>query len=292
MSYAAPKIDKIVMSPTKTEIPVGSDSVALTVKASGSNLEYEWILQGVGSLQEPTTKPAVFFIPPESIDKGAVQVMISIVVSDDQGQEATESIIFKIVTNDDKHIQVPSSDKRIPNQDNYLTIDINDETDIPEWVDSRSVSYTHEGACRESGQEEKWEGIFWGKVRFAGSRSEDAGYVYYTLCQGTSVIKAWVLPPGNTNPKTPAEKYRCLRHYAFDRNYCFALQSSAKKASIKSSNCYEEPAMAHWIRTLKEKRKLTNFMLGKPYGNGWVVYWLPDSQSNRVCDCKGEYRRL
>jgi hypothetical protein len=131
--------------------------------------------------------------------------------------------------------------------------------------------------------------IVWGKVRLAGPKSEDPGYTYYTLCQGTSVIKAWVLSPEKPNPKTPLEGYRCLQHYAVDKNYCFEVQSNEETMDIDSSSCYEQPAMGDWIRSLKTKRRLSTFMLGKPYGDGWVVYWLPEPNDDRVCDCKGEY---
>jgi hypothetical protein len=96
--YGEPTIDKIRISPNKTEIEVGSAPVALTVKASGSHLEYQWKLRGTGILEEPLNEPAIFYVPPEHIDGESEQIMISVIVTDNQREEATDTIILRILS--------------------------------------------------------------------------------------------------------------------------------------------------------------------------------------------------
>lgn len=110
-SYAAPTIQKIGMSPANTEIRAGSEAIAFTVKASGSKLTYQWTLQGEGTLQDPTTQPAVFYTPPQQIDTGSAQVIISIIVKDDQGNEATESMLLRILGNSTPIQPTPNPDR-------------------------------------------------------------------------------------------------------------------------------------------------------------------------------------
>lgn len=97
MSMAQLTISKIIISPPKTEIAVGSGKIVLTVKASGGkNLKFEWELQGQGRLEEPTTKSAVFYIPPETINGTSEQAIISIKVTADGGEEATDNVLLTI----------------------------------------------------------------------------------------------------------------------------------------------------------------------------------------------------
>lgn len=95
--------------------------------------------------------------------------------------------------------------------------------EYPKWIDGRAVKYAEDKACQEPGSERRWSGVRWGKVRVAGVNTPDVGYIYYTICQGKQVIAAWMLSPDNANPKIPDEKYRCLRQYGNDKNFCFEL---------------------------------------------------------------------
>lgn len=110
-SYAVPTIQKIGMSPANTDILAGSEAIALTVKASGAKLTYQWILQGQGTLQEPTTMPAVFYTPPPKLETESAQVMISVIVKDEQGEEATESVSLRIIGKSTLIQPIPNPDQ-------------------------------------------------------------------------------------------------------------------------------------------------------------------------------------
>ncbi|MCP4369847.1 MAG: hypothetical protein GY797_17285, partial [Deltaproteobacteria bacterium] len=97
-SYAILTV-KLVVNPDKTVVPVGSDPITLTAKASGSNLKFEWKLLGPGKIEGFITGPAVFYIPPEKIDSKAVDVIITLKVTDAKGQEVTENLILTIASN-------------------------------------------------------------------------------------------------------------------------------------------------------------------------------------------------
>lgn len=98
ISVAELTISKITVSPPKTEIAVGSGKIVLTVKASGGkNLKFQWELQGQGKFEEPTTKSAVFYIPPETINGTSAQAIITVTVTADGGQEATDNVSFTIM---------------------------------------------------------------------------------------------------------------------------------------------------------------------------------------------------
>lgn len=93
--YAAPTV-KIVVSPNQTDIEAGSDAIALTAQTSGSNLQYTWMLKGLGELSG-TDLPGVFYTPPKTISGSSKTALITVVVKDTKtGQEVTESMTFKI----------------------------------------------------------------------------------------------------------------------------------------------------------------------------------------------------
>lgn len=93
--YAAAPTVKLVVEPDKTDIYVGADPIAIATQASGLNLTYKWELLGPGKLEG--TGPAVFYIVPEAIDRGSARAIITVTVSDGEGQETTETVIFNIL---------------------------------------------------------------------------------------------------------------------------------------------------------------------------------------------------
>lgn len=95
-SYAA-LTAKLIVNPQQIEIPVGSGLVALTIQATGSNLEFEWKLKGPGNFEGDITDSAVLYRPPKEIKGESESVRIEVIVRDDQGQETTTSTIFSIV---------------------------------------------------------------------------------------------------------------------------------------------------------------------------------------------------
>ena len=94
-SFAAAPTVKIVVSPNKADIQAGSAPLALTAQASGSDLKYQWTLIGPGKIDNDNL-PSVFYMVPEKISQ-ETQALITIIVTDKMGQEATKTITFNIL---------------------------------------------------------------------------------------------------------------------------------------------------------------------------------------------------
>jgi hypothetical protein len=86
---------KLVMNPSKTDVYLGSDPIALTLRVKGKNLTYEWKLLGPGKLEG--TGSSVFYILPEKIDGESEQALITVTVTDESGEETAESVTFNIL---------------------------------------------------------------------------------------------------------------------------------------------------------------------------------------------------
>jgi len=92
---AAPTV-KILVNPNQKDVSAGSDPIALTAQAAGSNLKYRWTLNGPGKIDN-TNLPAVFYTVPATISGSSAQAVITVTVTDEQGQESTESITLNIL---------------------------------------------------------------------------------------------------------------------------------------------------------------------------------------------------
>jgi hypothetical protein len=92
--YAAPTV-KLIVSPNKTDVYLGADSIVLTAKASGANLKYKWNLQGPGAIEGEGA--AVFYKLPESIEGESAQAVVTVTVTDENGEETTDSFTFNIL---------------------------------------------------------------------------------------------------------------------------------------------------------------------------------------------------
>ncbi len=86
---------KLIVNPNKTDVSVGSEAVALTAKASGSGLQFEWKLQGPGKIEGSGS--AIFYHIPAEIEGESAQAMITVTVTDEAGQETTETFTFNIL---------------------------------------------------------------------------------------------------------------------------------------------------------------------------------------------------
>lgn len=138
--YAIPTV-KVVISPNDTNISPAASPIALTAKASGTELTFEWELLGVGTFKGRTTGSAIFYVPPEKIGQEEEQAIISVKVTDKDGQEATESIIFIIRANEESSptptvSDVDSSSTSFPSYDDYI---ITCEDKIK--IDSHDLAY-------------------------------------------------------------------------------------------------------------------------------------------------------
>ena len=67
---------KLVMNPSKTDVYLGSDPIALTARVKGKNLAYEWKLLGPGKLEGKGS--SVFYILPDTIEGESEQALITV----------------------------------------------------------------------------------------------------------------------------------------------------------------------------------------------------------------------
>ncbi len=87
---AALWIKDVVVTPNRKELFAGSEPIELKVRASGERLTYSWGIKPArfGSFDGDTDTQTVRYVPPETISQKAVQVVITVTVTDDEGEVA------------------------------------------------------------------------------------------------------------------------------------------------------------------------------------------------------------
>jgi len=93
--YAEEPAIRLIVNPSKTDVYLGSDPIALTAKMKGKNLTYEWKLLGPGEIEGKGS--SVFYVLPEKIEGESAQALITVTVKDEAGEAITESVTFNIL---------------------------------------------------------------------------------------------------------------------------------------------------------------------------------------------------
>ncbi len=93
--YAAEPSVRLIVNPNKTDVDLGSDPIALTAKATGSNLTYAWEVKGPGKIDGEGS--AVFYVLPNKIKGKSEQALVTVTITDAAGQETTETVTFNIL---------------------------------------------------------------------------------------------------------------------------------------------------------------------------------------------------
>ena len=84
----------------ETTVPAGAEPLALGAKTSDcKKTTFQWNVKGVGSLDEPTEQ-TLFYTPPSTIDGNSKQAIISVTVTEADGNEASDSVTLTIVRGD------------------------------------------------------------------------------------------------------------------------------------------------------------------------------------------------
>lgn len=104
--YAEGPSVKLIVNPNKTDVYVGSEPAALTAKASGTGLKFAWELKGPGKIEG--TGSAIFYHIPEEIEGDSAQALITVTVTDEAGQETTETFTFNILAKETSAPAVPA----------------------------------------------------------------------------------------------------------------------------------------------------------------------------------------
>lgn len=97
-SAAAPTV-KLVVDPAITHLYVGTESISLTAEATGSEVTFIWELQGPGKIKGKGAE--ISYIVPETIKGTSTQATIIVTVTDDAGQETTETVTFDILAKEE-----------------------------------------------------------------------------------------------------------------------------------------------------------------------------------------------
>lgn len=94
-SQAEPFAVKVTFSPEKTEFYAGQKTVViLTAKAVGTNLTFEWTLNGIGTLEGKGS--AVSYTIPNNVGTRST-VSITVTVTDEAGQKIQKVVTFTIL---------------------------------------------------------------------------------------------------------------------------------------------------------------------------------------------------
>ena len=84
----------------ETTVPAGAEPLALGAKTSDcKKTTFQWNVKGVGSLDEPTEQ-TLFYTPPSTIEGTSKQAIISVTVTEADGNEASDSVTLTIVRGD------------------------------------------------------------------------------------------------------------------------------------------------------------------------------------------------
>ena len=81
----------------ETTVQAGAGEIALGAKHSDcKKVSFQWRVKGVGSLDTPTEQ-TLFYTPPSTIDGHSKQAIISVTVTEADGNEASDSVTLTIV---------------------------------------------------------------------------------------------------------------------------------------------------------------------------------------------------
>ena len=84
----------------ETTVQAGAGEIALGAKHSDcKKVSFQWRVKGVGSLDTPTEQ-TLFYTPPSTIDGHSKQAIISVTVTEADGNEASDSVTLTIVGGD------------------------------------------------------------------------------------------------------------------------------------------------------------------------------------------------
>ena len=100
MSGAAAACSVNIEVTGETTVPAGAEPLALGAKTSDcKKTTFQWNVKGVGSLDEPTEQ-TLFYTPPSTIEGNKKQAIISVTVTEADGNEASDSVTLTIVRGD------------------------------------------------------------------------------------------------------------------------------------------------------------------------------------------------
>lgn len=99
VGYAQPVI-KLEVDPDRQTISIGADIEDIFIEAQAdkpSGYQFRWHLDGPGQLAGDTTSPGIVYIPPKSIDEASAQATISVIVTNNNGDQTAESVTFTLI---------------------------------------------------------------------------------------------------------------------------------------------------------------------------------------------------
>lgn len=97
-SFAKAPDVELIANPDKREFPVNFESITLIADYSNEpNLKFQWTLEGVGKLDGTVTEPNIIYIPPKEINGESAKAIVTVKVTNDQGEVTTKSREFKII---------------------------------------------------------------------------------------------------------------------------------------------------------------------------------------------------
>ena len=93
---AQPTVELLKVPDIET-LYIGSTSqkILLTARVKGEISEFKWKLEGPGELEE-NKRAIVSYIPPDRIEGDSAEVVITVTVTDDSGEKATDSVVFTL----------------------------------------------------------------------------------------------------------------------------------------------------------------------------------------------------
>ena len=199
----------------ETTVPAGAEPLALGAKTSDcKKTTFQWNVKGVGSLDEPTEQ-TLFYTPPSTIDGNKKQAIISVTVTEADGNEASDSVTLTIVGGDIPPTPTPETTDDGDSQDSEISCPSNfgeiNTDKIAEWkkqgeknIPQRGVIAALLGVGSQKGQKKREITLVWIE------NGQQSLACWSTFPEGTTE-KEYLSEVRNAVPEFPKVDFKMLK---------------------------------------------------------------------------------
>ncbi len=172
-TWAKPSV-RIRMDPRVDTITIGADlqEVLLMTRTDRQNYQFEWELDGPGSLTGEKTAPGLIYVPPDHIDGGPAQVTVSVSIKDGENNTAKDEVTFRLLS--------PEKPALLPG---IKVFDDDNQVLAPDYSVKRGETVRIEADLSDGVQ------IEWIPIRGKIEKTKDIGVVKYLPPEGKTIGK-------------------------------------------------------------------------------------------------------
>jgi len=171
--WAKPSV-RILMDPVVDTIIVGDDfqEILLMTRTDRQNYQFEWTLDGPGSLAGENSAPGLIYVPPDQMDGDPTPVIISVSVKDEKDNTAKDQVKIRLLP--------PEKPTLLPE---IQVFDKDNQVIAPKYAVKRGETIRIEANLSEGVQME------WITARGKIEKTEENGVVNYLPPEGRNISK-------------------------------------------------------------------------------------------------------